>query len=171
MKRGTCWLSWALMAGVLGLGVGCGSDEATSGADLAESRASAYVENRFDPTVPLGIFQVAYGGAVFAASALANGQSSTPQPVLPRADYAYALAAFGWKTGDPTPADVLLIRTKNLVESSPGATVPIVFSLQGHVGKCGGTPPLTEAEYEEAVRTQFPGAKVQAYAAISCPGE
>lgn len=141
----------------------------SSSAD-ASSAAKAYVQNGFDPSmVQVGIFKVSYRGSVFTGP-LADGESSAPQDVSPGADRAYALVAFGWTKGAATPAKLTLVRTKDLVESASGASVPIVFSLPSHTGKCG-SPPMTEQEYVQATTTYFPSDPVESYANIHCPGQ
>lgn len=141
----------------------------SSSSSDTDTSAKAYVVNGFDPTiVPVGIFKVSYRGTVFTGP-LADGQQGTPQTISPGAEQAYALAAFGWTTGQPTPKSLTLVRTKDPVESAAGASVPIVFSLPSHQGKCA-SPPLSADDYAKAAKTYFPTDTVDDYASIQCGG-
>jgi hypothetical protein len=62
-----------------------------------------------------------------------------------------------------------LVRTKDPVESAAGASVPIVFSLPSHQGKCA-SPPLSADDYAKAAKTYFPTDTVDDYASIQCGG-
>lgn len=146
---------------------GCGGSSSDGGE--GSKTASVVIENAFDPTMaPVGIAKVAYGGAAwdFVASGLGPKATSTAQSVPDQADTAYAVVQFGWSAGKAFTA-LDIIKTSSPVDPAGGR---VVFSFSNHVGKCGGTPPLSKADYEAIRKEHFADvAHIEEYDAIKCP--
>ncbi len=149
------------LAGLLLVLAGCSSSSSVA-------PAQAYAKNGFDPSaLSVGVFKVSYRGTTIAGP-LADGEESAPVVVGHGTDYAYALVAYGWKSGDPAPAQLALVRSRLPIVATDDRAVPLVFSFADALGRCG-EPALGADDYAAAAKSYFPGDAVQDFAAVTCP--
>jgi hypothetical protein len=141
-----------------------------------ETATSAVVDNSYppfgdggDPATQVVVYRAWYATALFKG-ALAPGDTSEAERVVPATNYAYALLAVGWdpSSAEP-PARFVVVRSADKLAVSRGDTLQIAVSSIAFVGDCAAGRPLSQDDADFVTQRIFPGEFANVtYDAASC---
>jgi hypothetical protein len=141
-------LATLLTLGLLALGTGCETDNATH----------AIVANTY-PVVADGstVYRLWWTTTLFHEP-IVPGATSDEQRVVNDRDYAYALVAYGWDVAShKRPEHLLAMRSNSQLSVERGQTLHIRVDDQTFLGNCAAGQPLSQDDADFITQRIFPG--------------
>jgi hypothetical protein len=126
-----------------------------------DAPTTAVVENAYAPAPDGGasttVYEVWWATALFPEP-VAPGATSELERAAPGSDFAYALLAPGWRSGDVAPPRFVAARSVSPLAAAAHERLRIVVSTQTFVGDCAAGQPLDADDARFIVERIFPGA-------------